>query len=71
MKVMAFEIAFSMPGKVMDFRKSGRGHDGISFYGPTIYEKLSLLSRKNKAPKMLGFRHFVITENLNWSWKSH
>ena len=26
---MEFEIAFSRPGKVMDFRKNGRGHGKI------------------------------------------
>ena len=76
---MEFENAFSRPGKVMDFRENSRGHGKVMefhFFGPNIScclktGKIFLVTEKKYAPKRLGFQHFWVMENFNWSGKSH
>ena len=63
---MEFENAFSKPGKVMDFRKNGRGHGKVMefhFFSPKIScclktGKILLVTEQKYAPKRLGFQHF-------------
>ena len=62
----------------MDFRKNDRGHGklshGISYFGPKISCCLKtgnvlLVIEQKCALKRLDFRHFLVMENLSWSWQ--
>ena len=72
---MEFENAFSRPGKVMEFRENGRGHGKVMefhfFWSKDfmLFEnwKNLLVTEQKYAPKRLGFQHFRVMENLNWS----
>ena len=68
-KVVEFENEFSRPGKVIDFRKNGRGHGKymsceISYFGTTIscclktWNILLVIGQKY-APKRVGFQHLL------------
>ena len=70
---MEFENAFSRPGKVMDFRRNGRGHGKVMefhFFGPKIScclktEKTLLVTEQKYVSKRLGFQHFIVVEKLD------
>ena len=77
-KVTEFENAFSRPGKVMDFRKNGRGcgkvmefHFLVQIFCAVWKFEHSPCHRAEMCPKRPRFRHLLVMENLNWSWKSH
>ena len=79
-KVMEFENTFSRPGKVMDFRQNGWGHEKLWnfffwFKYFVLFEnwKINILFvlKPRCTPKRLGFQNFLVMENLNCSWKSH
>ena len=83
---MEFEKAFSRPGKVMDFRKNGRGHGKVmekswnfSFWSKyfVLFEnwKHSPCHRAKMCPKKAGFSallsHGKLKLIMEKSWKSH
>ena len=50
------------------------GH-GILFFGPNILcclktVNILLVIEQKYASKRLGFQHFLVMENLNWSWNN-
>ena len=54
----------------MDFRKNGRGHGKVMEFHFLAQIYLLVMAQKY-AQKRLGFQHFLVMENSNWSWKSH
>ena len=65
------KMHFPGRGKVMDFRKNGRGHGKvmeIHLFGPSVSRCLktgnNFLDIKQKySSKRLGFQHFLVMEN--------
>ena len=78
-KVMDFENAFVRTGKITDFRENGRGHGKVIEFQFVVQmshavwklETFSLSLSKKYAKKWLGFQHFLVMENWNWSWTTH
>ena len=80
---MEFENAFSRPGKVMDFRRNGRGHGKVMefhFFGPKIScclktEKTLLVTEIKIWLQKAGFSAFhsrgKVRLVMKKSWKSH
>ena len=79
---MEFENAFSRPGKVMDFRRNGRGYGKVMefhFFGPKISCCLKtgkiILVTEQKCLQKAGFSafrsHGKVRLVIKKSWKSH
>ena len=73
---MEFENAFSRPRKVMGFRENVGGHGkSWNFIFCSKYfvllktGNIFLVIEQKYTSKRLGFRHFLVMENSNWSWK--